>query len=214
MKKLLILASAAIFGATQQSNAQAFSIGPVAGIGHTWITNVPGNTDFKIAPALGIGMMYSRSNWGFGGDVLVSHEGYIAEYRDDQGGQYDVNINPIYIRVNPKVAYYFSNWGNWIRPNVYVGPSIGFKVDEVQDYSVNNNGNGADNLNMNSNLFDKTDVGAIGGVGVNMRVAKKTWFTLGGEYYMGFTDAQSDFYRGVNNQNRNARLKVGFMFGI
>lgn len=216
MKKLILLAGLVIVGATVQAQNKTsyISLGPVGGVGHTWITNVQGNTDFKISPALGIGMVYSKhEHIGWGADLLVSHEGYTSETMLE-GNKYDVIVNPVFLRLNPKFLYFFGRYGDGIRPKLYVGPSLGVKIDEVRDFSINNEGNGDADLNTDSDMFNTVDFGLQAGAGVNIRLKSNMWLGLDAGYYHGLLDMLDNQFGDANNMSRNVRLNVGVMWGL
>lgn len=190
------------------SMASHISVGPVVSLGHGWITDAPNHTDFKLSPAAGIGLVYSRNiHWGVGTQLLVSHEGFKEELPAGNGNNYDVTYNPVYPRLPVQVIYFFGNYGNRVRPKIYAGPSFALKVDEKHFY---NNDESERAMNAND-IFKRADVGLSAGVGANIRLSRLTWLNLDAGYYNGIIDAANG-YR--SNMNRNIRLNVGLMWGL
>jgi hypothetical protein len=122
--------------AKKTPSASYWSMGPTAGFGHSWLSNVE-NQNFKPAFSLGLGFVNSRNNhWAWGADIIASAEGYDMEYNLN-GTMYDVEVTPIYLRLNPKVYYFFGDYGDAFRPKLYLGPSVAYKMDERQDSELN-----------------------------------------------------------------------------
>jgi len=214
MKKIIWLAAGIMITVTvTESKAQTsyLSLGPVGSFGHSWTNNMgAGDGYFKPSPALGIGMMFSmREHWGFGTQLLVSHEGYAHEARLN-GFMYDRMVNPVYLRMPMTVNYFFGRYGNVVRPRLYLGPSLGLKIDEQEDADLM----GADVSYHASDEFRTFDVGIQGGAGVNIRMYRKTWLNLDAGYYQGLLDVSDRRGESDYNTNSNLRLNVGVLFGL
>ena len=196
------------------SFASHLSLGPVLGIGGSWVSNTSGNRGFKTSPALGIGLVYSTNqHFGIGAQLLVSHEGYETEYTMPNGSREEVEINPVYLRLPIQFTYFFGDFGDRVRPKIYVGPSIAVKVDEVHHYT-------SDALRplegdlKSGDLFDGFDAGLTAGIGANFRIGRLTWLNTDIGYYHGLVDVlDNDVSRNFNG-NRNLRLNVGLMWGL
>lgn len=194
--------------------ASHVSIGPVAGFGGAWVSNVTGNRGFKSSPAVGIGLVYSTNHhFGIGVQLLVSHEGYESEYMMPNGIREEVEINPVYLRLPVQFTYFFGDFGDRVRPKIYAGPSIAVKVDEVQDYSSDAI-RFAENGLQSSDRFDRFDAGVTAGVGANFRIGKLTWLNTDIGYYHGLVDVLDNDANYSFNGNRNLRLNVGLMWGL
>ncbi len=216
MKKLLLLLSifltgnAAIAGPGKKASIGSdISLGPVVSLGGSWIGG-DDNLDnkFKFAPAAGIGLVYSTNeHLGFGAQLLVSHEGFKSEYATMAGTLMRV-INPVYMRLPLHLIYFFGDFGDRVRPKIYAGPSIAFKVDETNNYDELTKsviGSAAD-----AEVFDSFDAGLSVGAGANVRLSRATWLNLDAGYYYGITTA----VEGYGYKNRHLRLNVGLMWGL
>lgn len=200
--------------ASTQVLAQAsnVSLGPIAGFGHSWTTNMV-NGEFKPSAQLGLGVVYSRfEHWGWGGDLAVSHEGYTMG-RTTNGVYNTMTVNPVYLRLTPKAYYFFGKYGNDIRPKVYLGPSVAYKIDETQYMNGTMLDGGSDAIAVGStrsgDAINDWDLGLNAGAGVNFRIMPRTWLNTDIGYYHGLLDVT-----GTDMMNQNLRLNVGLMFGL
>ncbi len=216
MKKLLLLLPvlAISLGAFAGPGKKAsigshISLGPVLSLGGSWIGG-DNNIDnkFKFAPAAGIGLVYSTNeHLGFGAQLLVSHEGFKSEEVTTAGTIMRV-INPVYLRLPLHLIYFFGKFGDRVRPKIYAGPSIAFKVDETNNYddlTKSALGSAAD-----VELFKNFDAGLSVGAGANVRLSRAAWLNLDAGYYYGITTA----VEGYGYKNRNLRLNLGLMWGL
>ena len=217
---VMLLAAGSTFAQAPKKSktfASHISLGPVVSLGHSWVSNVPGDRDFKFSPALGIGLVYSRDeHLGFGVQLLVSDEGYKQELMlttptSPSGEKVDVTVNAVYLRLPLHVIYFFGDYGDRVRPKIYVGPSVAARVDETHHYS-NNDLKPAEGSAAAADQFSRFDVGLSAGVGANVRLGKLTWLNLDAGYYHGLVDV-IDAYAS-NNANRNLRMNVGLMWGL
>jgi hypothetical protein len=221
MKKTLILCAATLLtaiGANAQSSsarksgASYISLGPVVSLGHSWMSDLgDGDAHFKFSPAAGIGLVYSRhEHWGFGGQLLASHEGFDKEIMLSNGQQTRFKLSADYLRMPLQVTYFFGHYGDRVRPKIYLGPSFALKLGESTQQS------GAtlnpDESNMLPSGVRDFDAGLNAGVGLNVRLHGATWLNLDAGYYHGLTDVLQDY--GGSNTNRNLRLNAGLMWGL
>jgi len=189
------------------TNRNYFSLGPVVGFGHSWIGQTEGKKLFNSTGYLGLGMVYSRrEHWGFGADLVLSSEGQRARYTLGSS-DYNASINALYIRVPLKATYFFGDYGDKIRPKIYAGPSLGFKVGERYDADD-------ESLKPSENVFNFFDLGVQAGVGANFRVGRRTWLNADISYYQGVLDAIKDDADDGYNTNQNVRLNVGLLFAL
>jgi hypothetical protein len=200
--------------AGKRSMASHLSLGPVIGLGGSWVSNVSGDKNFKFAPALGVGLVYSRNDhFGIGAQLLVSHEGYSTEYTMANGHKEELQINPVYLRLPVQFTYFFGNYGDRVRPKIYAGPSIAVKVDEVYHYTASNL-NPTEGNYTSGNMFRTFDAGLTAGLGANIRIGKLMWLNTDIGYYHGLVDVIENDAANNFNANRNLRLNVGLMWGL
>lgn len=205
---LALMGTTTAFGQDTDTKNSYFSIGPVAGVGHSWMSDMNDQT-FKPSAYLGVGMLYSKdAHWGFGGLVTASHEGFSQKVYKF-GNEYVNSIDPTYLRATPRVYYFFGDYGDNVRPKLYVGPSVGVKVAE--DNYINEPAPMTDGIYMmpEGDVFNTVDFGANVGAGANIKLSRVVWLNLDADYYHGFTNATI-----FNNKNRSVRANVGVLFGI
>jgi outer membrane protein W len=201
MKKILlalIISSGFSFIAGAQSK---FSIGPNAGVGSSWLDNTP-NRKSKQAGNVGLSFVYSaQEHFGIGIDTKYSFE----------GGKYSttnetttVDLN--YIRVPLKFMYFFNSYGNKVRPKIFAGPSFGFLAGgdtRIETPAITRTVKSKD-------YYKSFDFGLTGGLGLNMRLVKNTWFNADVSYLHGITDIRP----ASKQHNRNIGVNVGVNFGL
>lgn len=209
---LLSLMGAAVYaGPGKKAGLRShISLGPLVSLGHSWV-HEPLQTDnkFKFAPAAGIGLVYStEEHLGFGAQLLVSHEGFRREFPTIAGTGIQT-VNPVYLRLPLHVIYFFGKYGDRVRPKIYAGPSLAYKVDEQHYYGSNE----AETLlapYSPTKFYRNIDAGLSIGLGANVRLSRATWLNLDAGYYHGLVGA----VEGYGNKNRNLRLNVGLMWGL
>jgi hypothetical protein len=200
------MAQSSTTSATTHSNSEYISIGPVAGFGDNWVSNLGATARFQPSGYVGIGLVYARNeHWGWGGQVQLSAEGYNVK----DGNGYTASSTPLYIRVPLRGYYFFGDYRNTVRPKIYLGPSFGFKVGESD-----NGYNGADQaMAANLGTFRSFDLGVNVGAGVNIKLAKSVWLNMDLGYTQGVLDAIKDD-AGKYNTNQNLAFNAGILFGI
>ncbi|HEY9176585.1 MAG TPA: porin family protein [Flavipsychrobacter sp.] len=185
------------------------SLGPVGGFGHSWTSNM--DTRFKPSAHLGIAMIYSRyEHWGWGTEMIASHEGYSTR-TGVNGTMQTLSYDPTYLRMTPKAYYFFGDYGDNIRPKIYLGPSVAYKLAEDR-YVSDPGGTDVQYMTTGSSMMKDWDFGIDVGAGVNIKVAPYTWLNLDADYYHGLMDVTR--MNGINNMNRSLRANVGVMIGI
>jgi outer membrane protein W len=191
MKKVLlamVIVSSISLGAKAQSK---FSLGPTAGFGSTTISNL-NNSKFKAAAAVGLSSVYSAAeHFGIGLDVKYSFEGAKTSTPEME---WDIH----YLRIPLKAIYFFGDYGNKVRPKIFAGPSFGIlSSSKVNDVDVKSS-------------TESFDFGALGGVGLNIRMVKNTWFNTDLTYTHGIKEVNPT----ADYSNRNLMLNVGVNFGL
>jgi|GEM_PF-734491 len=208
---LSLIVSTSVFAqdamAKKTTKSKYTSIGPVVGMGHSWVSGMT-NT-FKPSAYLGAGILYSRyEHWGFGGLLTASHEGYSKEvYRF--GNTYVNTIDPTYLRFTPRAYYFFGDYGNNVRPKIYAGPSVAYKVVEDQYIEEPRGFYELTYTRPTGEVFNSWDFGVNAGAGVNIKVAKYMWLNLDADYYHGLLNVTN-----ADNKNRTLRANAGLMIGI
>jgi len=191
MKKFflaVVICSSLCFTAVAQSK---FSLGPNAGLGHSWISNT-NNAKFKLAANAGLSLVYSATeHFGIGLDPKYSFEGV----KSDEGS---LDLN--YFRIPLKAIYFFNGYGNPFRPKIFAGPSFGFlssaKVGDTDK----------------KKSLNSTDVGITAGAGFNYRLVKDTWFNADLNYLHGLSNISKNTQD--KTHNRNISINVGVNFGL
>ena len=213
MKKQL-LTLAFILSATIFANAQSkFSVGPTVGAGWTSLSDVD-NSRFKTGVNFGLSSVFSAAeHFGIGLDVKYSIEGAKAE---DGGVKTDIDLH--YLRIPLKAIYFFNDYKDKLRPKIFAGPSLGF----LSSAKINNNP-GVSDFDIKP-YTESIDIALFGGVGLNYRMADKTWLNVDVTYTNGIKDiiqenqsVNSPFFgRPASDKTttRNAMINVGVLFGL
>lgn len=200
MKKFIFVLTALC--ASYFSQAQTQSFGPTAGFNWAWLSDVD---EVKGRPSFNLGFTYTYSileSAGIGIDVRYSEEGA----RWETGGTtYATRLN--YLRVPLKFQYFFGGLGDDIRPKIFAGPSFAFLIGGKSDVGV------GDTEFDSKDLYEGFDVGLMGGVGFNYRLAERTWLNFDLAYTHGMLEVLGD--KGLSDaKNRLVNLNVGVAFGI
>lgn len=187
---------------------QRFSAGPRVGLN---LSNYWGNADgmsFKPGIAAGAFLMYSSLNhFGISADVLYSQRG--TKY-DNGAIKFTQRVN--YLEV-PVVARYFLTLNGNFRPNIFVGPSLGIKLNakRVDGSSAAFNGE-------NSNDFRNLDLGATGGFQLNWGTGNRQHFLIDARYNLGLSDVQTNlpnlWGQRSSLQNSTITIALGYAFGV
>ncbi|MBC7553333.1 MAG: PorT family protein [Taibaiella sp.] len=216
MKKLLFIAlSLATVSATAQNakkpmalktpTATYVSVGPVAGVGASWVSGMGGTSMATPSGNIGIGLVYARNeHWGWGTQLTLSSEGYTVDY------SYRAKGTPMYLRLPVRAYYFFGDFKNTIRPKAYLGPQVGVKVGEKDNM---NGAYGDVTMANNTGKFTTMDFGVNAGLGLNIKLAQAAWLNLDLGYYQGLLDVikdPADHY----NMNQNLTFNAGVLFGI
>lgn len=177
------------------ANAQTkFSVGPSAGVGISSLSDYS-NSKSRMAGNVGISIIYSAvEHFGIGADVKYSFEGVKSDMNNPSR-----EINLQYVRIPLKAIFFFNDYGQKVRPKLFVGPSLGFLTQAKQ-------ANGTD-LKNTTNSFD---LGLLGGAGLHVRLVKNTWFN--GD--LSYTHGLSNVFETGKNKNRNLAVNVGVNFGL
>lgn len=198
MKKCVLFSFSLLFSVCllAQSNIAA---GPVAGFGHSWISNVDGKTRYKPSGNFGAQLYYSATpNVGIGAALLYSIEG--GENRIS-GSTYTARLN--YLRLPIQAIYFFGQYGDRVRPKIAFGPSVGFMVGGKQMLNTSETGVSDD--------YKSIDFGFQANAGIHYRLVSGVWLTMDMGYYQGLTDVSEAV---LKNRNRNLGFNLGLAFGV
>ncbi|WP_420147986.1 porin family protein [Spirosoma sp.] len=191
---------------------QRFSAGPRLGLN---MSNYWGNADnmsFKPGVVAGAFLMYSSLNhFGISADVLYSQRG--TKYA---GNQYRFTQHVNYLEI-PVVARYFLTLSGNFRPNLFVGPSLGIKLNAKRtNGEIISGPNTAVNAD-NTGDFHDLDLGATGGVQLNWGAGPRQRFLLDARYTLGLSNVQrlpNLWGANKNLQNSVITVTLGYGFGV
>ena len=192
---------------------QRFSVGPRVGLN---LSNYWGDADYmKFTPGLSAGafVMYSSLNhFGISADFLYSQRG--TSYNDNQK-KFIQRVN--YLEI-PVVARYFLTLSGNFRPNIFVGPSLGIKLNAKRLKGDYLQGTGAVLNGENSEDFNNLDLGATGGFQLNWGTGNRQHFLIDARYTLGLSDVQTNlpnvWNRRSSLQNSTFTLALGYSFGV
>lgn len=127
----------------------------------------------------GVTALYSSNeNWGIGADLTYSTSGgAFTDYNEgtDNIQFYEIEIDQI--RLTPKFYYFFKDLENNLRPNIFVGPSLGI---------LTNSEHIGPGVPYEEDL-NTVDVAGVLGVGLNYQFATGYWFNFNTAYNVGLT---------------------------
>lgn len=185
---------------------QRFSAGPRVGLNlSTFGMDAKGYT-LRPGVTAGAFLMYSSLNhFGISGDVLYSQMG--ASY-SQANESFKQRIN--YLEIPIALRYFLTLNGNF-RPNIFFGPSVGFKLNAKQTDLVRNNVSYP--TIDNSSAFRSADLGLIAGFQLNFKgFGERQRFLIDARYRYGLSDITFDDNQNVNNST--ITLTLGYGFGV
>lgn len=193
---------------------QRFTAGPRLGLNMSSYWN--NNTYMSYTPgvAAGVFLMYSSLNhFGISGDLLYSQRG--TNYND---GHIKFTQHVNYLEI-PVVARYFLTLSGNFRPNVFVGPSLGIKLNAKRTNGEVLSGSSPGVINTdNSSDFNNLDLGATGGIQLNWGLGHRQHFLIDARYTLGLTDVQTNLPNLWVNRgplsNSTATITLGYGFGV
>lgn len=220
MKKQIFKVSAFLFAllatvsAYAQDSDRVWSIGPEVGANFSKLGG-DGDTDYKTGLVAGGFITYSiRNTYGFTAKILYSQKG--AAYTEEAfGDDIDFKTQLNYIEI-PLLARVFFNREGTVRPNVFLGPSLGFMTGakikaedgDYENYEDVFEGTGIDSY---KDVFNTFDLGLSAGLGLNIRVANEMYFIVDARYTYGLTDIAKG---SAENNNQAVAVTAGLSFGI
>ncbi|MCF0052808.1 PorT family protein [Dyadobacter sp. LJ53] len=201
MKNCIILLLAVTSFVTRVQAQENVSIGPIVGVSIANFRGDVSDTDWK--PGLTVGGFYnysSESGFGFSGQLLFTQMGAQVRNKTDE-----INLN--YIQAPLLATFFFGQYGDKVRPKIFLGPSLNFLVG-----AKNKNG---DNLNGDSNnrVYSPFDLGLTFGAGINIRLQEKVWLNLDARYGLGLIDVTKDGNSNIKNHNFGINAGLSFPLG-
>ncbi len=188
-----------LFGITAVQAQQRFSAGPRIGVN---VSNFSGgNVDTKAIAGLTAGafIMYSSLNhFGISADLMYSQKGA------DIQSPFRHRIN--YLELPIALRYFLTRNGDF-RPNLFVGPAIGFKLSATEINKTTNT-----QRDMSSEI-SSVDLGLTAGFQLNFKgLGPRQRFLIDGRYTYGLpeTYVQSN----VDRHNSVFTLTLGYGFGV
>ncbi|PMD95586.1 hypothetical protein BWI97_14665 [Siphonobacter sp. BAB-5405] len=201
--RAFVLALCLCWAGSVSAQRENISLGPMIGGSYSTLTNTPQGvqTNYKFGPSAGVFVNYSiKEHFGLTANVLYTRLGTDYEsFNNNTNGAFKLNLD--YIHVPVLATYYFGNdmGPGAIRPKLFLGPAVSFMVG--------NNGLINDN-------FQKIDVGATGGVGVNIGLAKQQWINVDLRYNLGFNQVYKNIPDRKDMSNQWFSLTVGYSFPV
>jgi len=202
-----------VFGCLSSSLAQQrFSAGPRLGLN---LSNYWGNADnMKFTPgvAAGVFLMYSSLNhFGISADFLYSQRG--TEYND---GRIKFRQRVNYLEI-PVVARYFLTLEGNFRPNIFIGPSLGIKLNAKRLNGEYLTGSGPVINADNGSDFNDLDLGGTGGFQLNWGTGNRQHFLIDARYTLGLSNVINLPNRWTPRntlQNSTISIALGYSFGV
>lgn len=203
--KFKTILTVAFLAAVFNVQAQYFSIGPSVGFQHSWISSeLPDSASHTIHPGFnaGLSLVYSNeSHFGLGADLKYSMEGTSIK-TEFLNVQTVTDWNTTYIRLPLRLIYFFGEYGNAIRPKIFLGPTLGALLSsKSEDVDV-------------KDLTNSFDVGVHGGLGLNIRLLERIWLNTDVTYTQGLSDVTQSDLDNTKNHNGNIAVNAGLLFGF
>jgi outer membrane protein W len=215
----LCVASAASNVYAQKRNRQVVSIGPKVGVNFSNLHGDVSNQAMQPGLSAGAILTYSVVNtFGISVEALYSQKGAKFEnapFSSNQRINFNRRLN--YVEV-PLLARYFLNKEGNFRPNVFLGPNFGFKLNGKDVNREVVSGTAQPDADI-SNAINPVDVGITGGIGLNLRLQESLRALLDVRYTHGISniaDSQLTGFTVANPTVGNNAITVtlGLSFGI
>ncbi len=221
LQKVTLLAFILFFFCLSSSYAQQrFSAGPRLGLN---LSTLRGDVSgYKLSPGLVAGafVMYSSLNhFGISADVLYSQRGGRFPSNGPGDTEFTQRIN--YLEIPVALRYFLTLGGNF-RPNIFLGPSLALPLSAKR---VNQKLNNVDQPDVvNSNTFDRPDLGLLAGFQLNWPgFGARQRFLIDARYTFGLADITAPISPttvvpgGTGTQsisNSTITLTLGYGFGV
>ncbi len=205
-----IVGALCLLSSATASAQQRFSAGPRVGITYSTFAGDAQNFSFKPGISAGAFLMYSSLNhFGISADVLYSQRG--AKYNVPGSVVNSDKRTVNYLEIPIALRYFLTLKGNF-RPNVYFGPSLGFKLNASQS-SIIENGQAQASRDISSQ-FRPVDLGVLAGFQLNwpgLGTAQR--FLIDARYTYGLSDITTNNNLRINNSAFTVSLGYGFGVG-
>ena len=205
LSAVLVLITLAV---TAQGQEKVWSLGPEIGVNFSKYGRDATDNDFKPGILGGLFATYSVNKaYAVTGKLLFSQK----------GTQYTIANTPVKVTTNyieiPIIGRYFLVQEGAFRPNVFLGPSLGF-LTGVSSKAGSGDYQKVPNYKDSYNTFD---FGITGGIGFNYEVADDIRVLIDARYTYGLSDVTKSPSPNVNDPNINNMtigLTAGVSFGI
>jgi Outer membrane protein beta-barrel domain len=200
LKKLTIIFALVIIINANKITAQVLSVGPIAGVNVSTISNFA-FTKNLVGLSIGGFANYSiNEHFGIGAKILYSQLGTGFTNKSDI-----VRLN--YLQVPITGIYYFGDVGNKFRPKFFIGPYIGTLIK-----AADTNGNlivGTDG----QKVYNNVDLGGLAGIGFNYLIQSRTWLNVDAGYGRSLGDITKTGSNTYKNESFNLNIGVSFPIG-
>jgi len=200
-----VVFSGLVFLGLQNADAQVtFALGPKGGATFSKLSRDFSSQDYRHGFVAG-----GFANIGLARVIAIQPEVLYNQYgtRGEFAGT-NTRLNSSYIQV-PVLLKLRLPLGA-VYPNIFAGPSWGFR--NKASYTISNNETG-ENISYGTGVIRKNDFGGVVGAGIDIN-AGPIFFTVDGRYGFGFNDVNNDVYR-LDARNRQWAFTagVGFLLG-
>ncbi|WP_259015797.1 porin family protein [Emticicia fluvialis] len=173
------------------------SWGPKVGVNFTTYNPKVETFDMLTGVNAGLFLNYAKNHWGVMAEAAYSQMGT----KVNNGS----NLERLhYIQVPVSGVYYFGEYGDAVRPKLFIGPYVGFLAS-----ATDNNGK---KLSNGMDVRNDVDFGGQVGAGFNFRIKNQVWLNSDVRYMHGFTDVTKE--PSTTFRNTGVAINVGVSFPI
>lgn len=197
------IALGVLWAGVASAQRENISIGPMIGASYSTLPNLGSSvqtTKYKVGPAAGIFVNYSiKEHFALSANVLYARWGTTLETPAPSS-----NLNLDYVHVPILATYFFGNdmGPGAVRPKLFLGPSVSFQTGQ------------SGNPLINREAFNKIDVGATAGAGLNIGFARQQWLNIDVRYNLGFSKVYKDTPALNDVHNQSFSVLVGYSFPL
>lgn len=186
----------------QKLSGQYVTFGRAFSFGDAFITDKDVKHGFLLSLTGGLSITYAdNEHYGFAADVVYATEGSNSKTAG-LAGDIQNKIKLGYIRIPLKYIRFLGEYGDPIRPKIFVGPSFGYLVlaETNRDNTIGE--------------FNKFDMGLHIGVGANKIICDRIWLNTDITYTQGILDiTKQTFDNNEINLNGSVRFNISFLLG-